>query len=430
MVHALTSQTYASQRNSSEFLFSPAAASEDYVLSPEQDTFVNAVLHEATTAAEQADFACTARALLGQPGTGKSATLHGLLRRMSDLGLAAVALSPTGVLADAFRYFWQDTPGITVDTFDGYFYREDDGAVSPYRILGKALVIVDEVGYLGDERFAYAIRCWQAAGRCCPLLFAGDFLQQSPPGGEKPANTHRLWSVVTESTLRQQHRANSSFSKLTAPLRHAWPTRRSLQQLVGDRVLERSGEAAANFLAEHPRALCVAGRKARVREWNAAIADYLFQDHSKVSVPLLTQDSDGHWHREKQPLCAGMRVMVTRNTNKTGGVVNGVFGVIHVIYSMQIGYSVLVRRDDGRIISVFQCWDEDHSCSGVPLTLGYCTTVAKIQGRTLDWILIDPDLCAPGVAYTAVTRVRQISRLYWLGRPLAKYFVPPALRNA
>ena len=59
-------------------------------------------------------------------------------------------------------------------------------------------------------------------------------------------------------------------------------------------------------------------------------------------------------------------------------------------------------------------------------TLGYCTTIAKVQGRTLDIIAIDPDLNAQSVGYTAITRVRDLSNLFWLKKPTAGFLAPPA----
>ena len=70
--------------------------------------------------------------------------------------------------------------------------------------------------------------------------------------------------------------------------------------------------------------------------------------------------------------------------------------------------------------------DAMFTCSGIPLTLGYCTTIAKVQGRTLDIIAIDPDLNAQSVGYTAITRVRDLSNLFWLKKPTAGFLAPPA----
>ena len=89
--------------------------------------------------------------------------------------------------------------------------------------------------------------------------------------------------------------------------------------------------------------------------------------------------------------------------------------------------AVVVRLSNGFAI-VSMRYDPEESVSGLPLTLAYAVTVAKVQGRTLTSIMIDPDLEAPGVAYCAMSRVRCLRDLWWLHVPEMTYFRPALSR--
>ena len=143
-------------------------------------------------------------------------------------------------------------------------------------------------------------------------------------------------------------------------------------------------------------------------------------------------------------LAIGARVMLTTNVNVSDGLVNGARGeVVHV-----------VTNNDNKVTTVLVKFDNDHVglkaiqtspyrstyCNAVPiakyevvfcakarkgseitrlqfpLTLAWATTIHKVQGLTLDEIVVDMkgSRFNPGQVYVAFSRVKTLQRLYIL----------------
>eukprot|EP00959_Pyramimonas_sp_CCMP1952_P105574 2207312-Pyramimonas_sp.AAC.1 len=71
------------------------------------------------------------------------------------------------------------------------------------------------------------------------------------------------------------------------------------------------------------------------------------------------------------------------------------------------GDAVVVRTDQGRLISVYP-WTAETHVVHYPMRLGYATTLHKVQGATLDHVTLWLDLAGmPAAAYVALSRVRR-----------------------
>lgn len=130
-----------------------------------------------------------ARAMLGPPGSGKSATLKALIAATSSCTERILLCTPTGALAEDYRP-WQ-SEHIAVDTLDAAFQTwQPEGA---WLLLPYDLIIIDEIGFVDWQKFERVMWHWDHNGRWPVLLFAGDFEQLTPPSGLEAAHHSCRW---------------------------------------------------------------------------------------------------------------------------------------------------------------------------------------------------------------------------------------------
>ena len=391
-------------------------------LYPTQEWFLNRVLQEIVEFENGITERCKTRALLGSAGTGKSAVLNALIEKVSESSRVLVC-TPTGALSDVYRSRFWSQERVVSDTFDGMFSYNTENNPSPYKLLDCALIVVDEIGYLDRPRFEFLMRCSALAGHCCSLVVAGDFGQQPPPSNAGFAKDSPLWQQVITTTLTQQQRCEPKFSKVCNVLRHHRPNAVELRELVGNRLL-RTADDMRRFFREHPGGILLAGKRETVLELNEEALRIFFNRNSRSkTVSVLERNSFNDWETREQRLPEGSKVILNLNVNKKAGEVNGAMGVVR----QHFRYGVLVQLDSGQSAMVTQRQvSREPIATGLPLDLAYACTVAKMQGRTLPAVAIMPDLGAPAVGYTAITRVRSLAHLYWLAEPNAAFFTPAA----
>eukprot|EP00959_Pyramimonas_sp_CCMP1952_P387597 8123100-Pyramimonas_sp.AAC.1 len=115
-----------------------------------------------------------------------------------------------------------------------------------------------------------------------------------------------------------------------------------------------------------------------------------------------------------------MRVVLTKNLNKEAGYVNGMGGVVVGM----TGDAVVVRTDQGRLISVYP-WTSEKHVVHYPMRLGYATTLHKVQGATLNHVTLWLDLAGmPAAAYVALSRVRRGADWRIMGQTTVHHFTP------
>eukprot|EP00972_Heterocapsa_arctica_P016202 2389607-Heterocapsa_arctica.AAC.1 len=98
----------------------------------------------------------------------------------------------------------------------------------------------------------------------------------------------------------------------------------------------------------------------------------------------------------------GMRVVLTKNLNKSIGFVNGMGAEV---LGMDTHGNILVLTEQGIRISVHPYTEEDRTVH-FPMRLGYASTLHKVQGATLKHVTIwldVPNMSA--AAYVALSRV-------------------------
>ncbi|KAK3101585.1 hypothetical protein FSP39_004665 [Pinctada imbricata] len=147
-----------------------------------------------------------------------------------------------------------------------------------------------------------------------------------------------------------------------------------------------------------------------------------------LSVPISKSDSDG------LPtiflMSEDARVMLTRNIDVQDGLVNGIMGTVHQIKKTNYAEkskseisAVVVRFDNKRVgrsagklsekgnLVTIERIEEELRKSGTtrfqfPLKLAWACTAHKVQGMTLDRVVVDlKKVFSPGQAYVALSRV-------------------------
>lgn len=109
--------------------------------------------------------------------------------------------------------------------------------------------------------------------------------------------------------------------------------------------------------------------------------------------------------------------MITYNINTENGLVNGTRAVITEMNDEVVTLKLKDEREVDIERIVFQLSGKKYKIKATrfqfPLAVCFSTTIHKGQGRTLDFAVVDcgPSIFAPGQAYVALSRVRNLEGL-------------------
>lgn len=123
----------------------------------------------------------------------------------------------------------------------------------------------------------------------------------------------------------------------------------------------------------------------------------------------------------------GAQVMVIKNLDVEGGIVNGSRAIFKRTQISAEGILMVVELVNGKEIELkrenFEVEETDgtYGCSQYPVILAFATTTHKCQGSTLDCAVIDvgASIFTAGQAYVALSRVKSFKGLY-LMQPIRK----------
>ena len=126
-------------------------------------------------------------------------------------------------------------------------------------------------------------------------------------------------------------------------------------------------------------------------------------------------------------LKVGAQVMITKNLDVEGGVVNGARGYFKRINQTHEGSMLVIELMNGVEIEIkkenFEVEENEgtYTCEQYPVILAWATTIHKAQGCTVDCASIDigSTVFSAGQAYVALSRVKSLSGLY-LKKPVKK----------
>ena len=114
--------------------------------------------------------------------------------------------------------------------------------------------------------------------------------------------------------------------------------------------------------------------------------------------------------------------MIMQNRDKENNVVNGQIVTIHSIQNNTI---ILKLQNDNTVASYPLAISRNgHSITLYPVCPAYANTICKAQVQTLDKVSVgfDMDNIPCGTAYIALSRVKNLTNVYFLTRLKSVYF--------
>ena len=335
-------------------------------------------------------------------------------------------------------------------------------------------VIIDEVSMVGSNMLLEIHkRLQQVKGVQADNVFGGvsilavGDLYQLPPVGQAPLfssvsdcyaqlyGSGSVWVdnfLMIELTEVMRQRGDHAFSELLCRVRTNSCTSDDIKTL-------NSREITATTVNYPTQALHVYRLNADVDLQNAFMLNKLAPQSAQFSVKAIDsiagqtnhislsaisdkRSETGGLHGTLK-LAIGARGMLTTNVDVSDGLVNGARGqVVHIVTNNNDVISVLVKFDNNQVglktiqsstyrfrfpnavplnkyeVVFFAKGKRGSEIKRVqfPLTLAWATTIHKVQGLTLDEIVVDMKggRFSPGQAYVAFSRVKTLDGLYIL----------------
>ena len=144
-----------------------------------------------------------------------------------------------------------------------------------------------------------------------------------------------------------------------------------------------------------------------------------------VEVPALSHDN----RRGRLLLFPGARVMITQNKSLAKQLMNG---QVAVVVEIRDRFVVPLLPDGATAaLPLSRTGKRAARHEAFALAGGYAMTIHKSQGLTLPRAVIywDSGTVQEGLGYTALSRVRRLSDLSFIGAPLCVYFKPTRLSS-
>jgi len=263
------------------------------------------------------------------------------------------------------------------------------------------------------------------------LLLVGDFCQLPPVMKDSDlqfAFESRRWSTIVQKTveLKEIHRQKDpvfqtvlgearrgalsaeSIALLKARMGLDWKKQKIRPTLLFPKNAEVDMINTANLKALKGIRPFMAGFKSSGKTKTDLTGEAFLR-----AVAALDKDA---MYRSKLELAVGAQVMLIKNLDMAGGLVNGSRGV--VVRFAEKGEPVVEFLNGREVQMSLQEWPID-GYPGVtrtqyPLRLAWACTIHKAQGATLDSALIDIGLGVfeVGQAYVALSRVKSLDSLF------------------
>ncbi|XP_078621306.1 uncharacterized protein LOC144887780 [Branchiostoma floridae x Branchiostoma japonicum] len=339
--------------------------------------------------------------------------------------------------------------------------------------LGKLkLLIIDECSMLGSDHLYHTHRRLEdICGTCDPdsrfggvsILAVGDLFQLQPVGQrhvfDLPTDSYAklhgsLWEenfTMMELTECVRQREDQDFAQLLLRMRTAECTEDDITVLKS-RIISKTDP---HYPSE---VLHVFKTNREVDDHNKDHLQKLSTQHFHIQAIDTKKDiytglvdvgsyktSNDRGLKETVSLAVGARVMVTVNIDVSDGLVNGALGkVVGIDNTQNDVHTVLVTFDSDRVgrqaMADSQYKDSYPGAVPIkrqtlpiltgskqsvqaqraqfPLTLAWGCTIHRVQGKTLDRIVVsmdDKSNFMPGQCYVAMSRVKTLNGLYLLG---------------
>ena len=339
--------------------------------------------------------------LVGRAGSGKSRTLSAIRAIVEGEGFETLALAPTNSVAEDLR-----TSGFsratTVDSL--LWYRTHVPEHAKARIAPKTMIIVDEAAMLDTKRLAALVALVDHVGGQVRLVLAGDDRQLASVerGGVFTDLVSRIGAAELSIVRRQERhwarRASEAFSQ--------GRFRDGLEAFAERGLLSWSaklGDSRAALLARYERDTAAEPGKRFIFAYTNEEVRRLNDEVQAMEVGRGRVRNVHTFETSRGTLHVGEGDRIAfRGTDKGRGILNGALATVQVIE----GSTLCARTDRGRIIEFdVAVFDQ--------IDLGYCGTVYRGQGKTLDEVyLLHTRHWRDAASYVALTRSRRATHVF------------------
>lgn len=375
--------------------------------------------------------------LSGDAGTGKSYVLETFIKnRDGSPRPGVVVTAPTGIAAlhvggQTLHSLFHISPATdtisAVRNNDIPTYGSDD---KTYKVIKAAqTIVIDEISMVRGDLFSYIVKILNSLNPRIQLIVVGDFCQLPPvvksdeerffPDGSAYAFRTQEWqdcnfvNVILHEIVRQK---DAEFSKCLSALR------------LGDKsALKYIRDNSANGRIE--KAVGLTGTNKRANSINNAnIARLIKQGnvhasfHSKIDGDFKPSDAPALLNLT---LAEGARVIALSNVHDQ--FFNGELGTVvglsqgHVTVNFDksgttivepyvwTNYKYRTKKNNGKTEIVKEAVG---TLEQIPLKPSYAITIHKSQGQTYDAVNLQPWAWAPGQLYVALSRCKDVHKLY------------------
>ena len=366
-------------------------------------------------------------AIFGKAGVGKTALLEEYIKYAEDKGLKVLKMAPTGLAASNFG-------GQTAHSK----LKLSLGVCSPsdgidrevlFNMVGYDVIVIDEVGSMRFDYFSMVARMVSELSELrkshTRLVICGDFMQTFPVvTRDDRAVISRLWGkdiatgqiyeaekdwkemnfevIVLSKVLRQD---DALFVKNLEMLRN------------GDEgCLEyfRSMRNDSAFFDENATHIC--GHKNLANKINQEITKSHAQTDKCVTyVGKKLGDGDVRWDLnvpKMLTLYAGKKVIACKNTSSFK---NGQMGVVTKVNKKSC-YVRFANDSKDTLVKPCRILSKNAEYFQMPLGDGYALTVHRVQGQTLEKVVIHADdLFSADQTYVAFSRARNAEDIKVIG---------------
>lgn len=402
--------------------------------------------------------------ITGGAGVGKTYLIKCIVQEMWKHKKEYSIVAPTGVAAlqingeTIHRYFCLPVYCDQMQTFEvPDRINEDKMKGKREQIRGLEVLIVDEVSMIHKNVFRMMdsvvryIKQKETPFGGLQVVLIGDFYQLCPIT-ETEENVFifgsSIWEKLnlTKFVLLEPHRQNVRDFDILTKIRHGQVSKEDLNECLIDRMSMK--ELAHNYadwtilfttnkMKDHYNHMMNSFLNTPIQKfdavvWGAPLALPDPRSEATKSTPSGTKTKGkGIQAFNHVPdvleLRIGSRVMITYNIHKSL-LVNGDVGIVKgfdkkgfpIVYMNRLVKAYTIKREAWKCYA-FQPssvenekgkWVVIGGKSQIPLTLGWAFTVHKVQGLTLDKVVVDLSKCfSPGQAYVALSRCRSLESL-------------------
>ena len=164
----------------------------------------------------------------------------------------------------------------------------------------------------------------------------------------------------------------------------------------------------------HPETTILTVTKRAANDINFAIIHHLFEHEQPLTCHLLDNGIG---------ICSiysGLRVMITKNCDKSKGIVNGQCGIVKKIHN----HTLFIELPNKQLVAIYRMTTHDSKIL-YPIAPAYALTICKCQGQTLMKCLVymDTDKMERATTYVALSRVKTSTNMKFITPLTSNHFL-------